>query len=157
MIFKRLKMFSLAVLMLGVTATQSIANEALLDGVRTFICDGEAVVLFETDAGWLMPTDPTAELVRTKNGWRHEDPSSGRVWYLREEGRNSWFVEMLSVDGYEQTDCIHLESSIREVVEIIKPKIMENIKEIQSELLKNRLLWLRLVTTLSVSKKEISC
>ena len=129
------KALILITLMLGISSLAARADVDLTDGIIAFVCDGETLVLEETDAGWLMPIDPTAEIVRTKNGWRHEDPSSGRVWYLREEGRNSWVVEMLSADGYEQTDCIHLESSIREVVEIIKPKIQENIKEIQSELL----------------------
>ena len=130
-----LKALTLTVLILGISSQAAKADVDLTDGIKAFICEGETLVLEETDEGWLMPTDPTAEIVRTKNGWRHEDPSSGRVWYLREVERDTWVAETLSADGYEQTNCIPLEGSIREVVEIIKPKIQENIKEIQVELL----------------------
>ncbi|MGY8863848.1 MAG: hypothetical protein ACKVJ2_14625 [Pseudomonadales bacterium] len=74
-------------------ATEATADEALMDGVRPFICDGEAVVFLEKNNGWVISTDPTAEVKPLDNGWRYEDTLSGDVWYLREESRNSWVIE----------------------------------------------------------------
>ena len=112
-------------------ATQAIADEALLDGVRPFICNGEAVVLLETDNGRVIPTYPTAEVKPTDNGWRYEDVLNGDVWYLRGDSLNSWVVEGLSEDGYFTADCIDVAGSVSEVVTIIKPRLDEGIVETQ--------------------------
>ena len=45
MIFSDLKKLIFVISTIGVTATQGIASEALLEGVRPFICNGSAVVL----------------------------------------------------------------------------------------------------------------
>lgn len=134
MIRRSLKALTLTMLMLGILSQAAKADVDLTDGIRAFICDGETVVLVETDAGWLMPADPTAELVRTKSGWRHEDRSSGRVWYLREEEQNSWIIEMLSENGYLKFDCVDVAQSVSEVVTIIKPRLDENITQTENRL-----------------------
>ena len=128
------KALTLITLVFGISSQAAKADVDLTDGIRPFICDGETVVLVETNAGWLMPTDPTAELVRTKSGWRHEDRSSGQVWYLKEEEQNSWIVEMLSEDGYLKFDCVDIAQSVSEVVTIIKPRIDENIAQTEKNL-----------------------
>ena len=128
------KALTLITLVFGISSQAAKADVDLTDGIRPFICDGETVVLVETNAGWLMPTDPTAELVRTKSGWRHEDRSSGQVWYLKEEEQNSWIVEMLSEDGYLKFDCVDIAQSVSEVVTIIKPRIDENIAQTENSL-----------------------
>jgi hypothetical protein len=85
---RRLKLPSVLIISLLFSATMVRADEALMDGVRPFMCDGEAIVLLQTDNGWEISTDPTAEVKSTDNGWRYEDTLSGGVWYLREESRN---------------------------------------------------------------------
>ena len=67
----RLKVFAIAIAALGFSLTAALADEALLDGVRPFMCDGEAIVFLETDSGWAISTDPTAEITSTDNGWRY--------------------------------------------------------------------------------------
>ena len=130
----RLKVFAIAIAALGFVTSEAIADEALLDGVRPFMCDGEAIVFFETDNGWLISTSPTAEVKSTDNGWRFEDTLSGGVWYLREESRNSWVVDGVSEDGHFTADCIDLADSISQVVTIIKPRLDEGILDIEEAL-----------------------
>ena len=72
MIRRSLKALTLIALVFGISSQAAKADVDLTDGIRAFICEGETLVLEETDEGWLMPTEPTAEIVRTKNGWRHE-------------------------------------------------------------------------------------
>ena len=130
----RLKVFAIAIAALGFVTSEAIADEALLDGVRPFMCDGEAIVFFETDNGWVISTSPTAEVKSTDNGWRFEDTLSGGVWYLREESRNSWVVDGVSEDGHFTADCIDLADSVSQVVTIIKPRLDEGIVKTQLQL-----------------------
>ena len=123
----RLKVFAIAIAALGFVTSEAIADEALLDGVRPFMCDGEAIVFFETDNGWVISTSPTAEVKSTDNGWRFEDTLSGGVWYLREESRNSWVVDGVSEDGHFTADCIDLADSVSQAVTIIKPRLDQAI------------------------------
>ena len=130
----RLKLFAIAIAALGFVTSEAIADEALLDGVRPFMCDGEAIVFFETDNGWVISTSPTAEVKSTDNGWRYEDPLSGSVWYLREVKRRSWVIDGISEDGYFTVDCIDLADSVSQVVTIIKPRLDEGIVQTQLQL-----------------------
>ena len=130
----RLKVFTIAIAALGFVTSEAIADEALLDGVRPFMCDGEALVFFETDNDWVISTSPTAEVKSTDNGWRFEDTLSGGVWYLREESRNSWVVDGVSEDGHFTEDCIDLADSVSQVVTIIKPRLDEGIIQTQLQL-----------------------
>ena len=115
-------------------ATQATADEALMDGVRPFMCDDEAIVLLETDNGWEISTDPTAKIKPTDNGWRYEDTQSGGVLLIREESRNSWVVDGVSEDGHFTADCIDLADSVSQVVTIIKPRLDEGIVQTQLQL-----------------------
>lgn len=126
-----LKLLTLTLLAFGLASSEAAADEALLDGVRPFICDGEAVVFLEKSSGWVMSTDPTAEVKRTGNGWRYEETLNGDVWYLREDGRNSWVLEGLSEDGHFKLDCSDVTDSVSEVVTIIKPRLNQSIGETQ--------------------------
>ena len=132
--FSELKKLIFVIFTVGVTTTQVIASEALLEGVRPFICNGSAVVLLETETGWVNPSDPSAELTRIKTGWRMEDPLSGQVAYLTEENRNSWSIEVLSEEGYAKVDCMDIADSVSDVVTIIKPKLDQNISQTQEDL-----------------------
>ena len=123
----RLKLFAIAISALGFSLTAALANEALMDGIRPFICDGEAIVFLEIDKGWMLSTDPTAEVKSTNNGWRYEDTFSGGVWYLRKESRNSWVIDGISEDGHFSADCIDLADSVSQVVMIMKPSLDENL------------------------------
>lgn len=125
--FKTLKLSSALIMSMFCSATLVQADEQLLDGVRPFICDGEAIVFLEADNGWMISTSPTAEVKSTGNGWRFEDTLSGGVWYLREESRNSWVVDGVSEDGHFTADCIDLADSVSQVVTIIKPNLDENL------------------------------
>ena len=132
--FSDLKKLIFVIFTFGVTATQGIASEALLEGVRPFICNGSAVVLLETETGWVNPSDPSTELTRIKTGWRMEDPLSGQVAYLIEENRNSWSIEVLSEEGYAKVDCMDIADSVSDVVTIIKPTLDQNISQTQEDL-----------------------
>ena len=124
---RRLKLLSALIMSVYCSATLVQADEQLLDGVRPFICDGEAIVFLEIDKGWMLSTDPTAEVKSTNNGWRYEDTFSGGVWYLRKESRNSWVIDGISEDGHFSADCIDLADSVSQVVTIIKPRLDENL------------------------------
>ena len=132
--FSELKKLIFVIFTVGVTTTQVIASEALLEGVRPFICNGSAVVLLETETGWVNPSDSSTELTRIKTGWRMEDPLSGQVAYLTEENRNSWQIEVLSEEGYVKVDCMDIADSVSDVVTIIKPKLDQNISQTQEDL-----------------------
>ena len=136
--FQKLKRYTFALITLVLYCHEATADEALMDGVRPFICDGEAIVFQETNDGWVISTDPTAEVKPTGNGWRYEDALNGGVWYLREESRNSWVIEGLSEDGYFKLDCLDVADSVSQVVTIIKPRLDENmmaqLMDIQSQL-----------------------
>ena len=122
-----LKLPSALIMSMYCSATLVQADEALMDGVRPFMCDGEAIVLLQTDNGWEISTDPTAEVKSTDNGWRYEDTLSGSVWYLREAKRRSWVIDGISEDGHFSADCIDLADSVSQVVMIIKPRLDENL------------------------------
>ena len=132
--FSDLKKLIFVIFTIGATTTQGIASEALLEGVRPFICNGSAVVLLKTETGWVNPSDPSTELTRIKTGWRMEDPLSGQVAYLIEENRNSWSIEVLSEEGYAKVDCMDIADSVSDVVTIIKPKLDQNISQTQEDL-----------------------
>ena len=132
--FSDLKKLIFVIFTIGATTTQGIASEALLEGVRPFICNGSAVVLLKTETGWVNPSDPSTELTRIKTGWRMEDPLSGQVAYLTEENINSWSIEVLSEEGYAKIDCMDIADSVSDVVTIIKPKLDQNISQTQEDL-----------------------
>ena len=134
MIFDWSKVFPFAVIAFGLASHDAAADEQLLDGVRPFICNGEAIVLLETKDGWLLAEDPESKVAATANGWRYEEPLNGEVWYLREESQNSWVIESLSEYGYLKANCIDLADSVSEVVNAIKPRLDEAIVETQEAL-----------------------
>jgi hypothetical protein len=51
---RSIKRLVLVILTLGITTPALLAETALTDGIRAFICNGEAVVLKETDANWFL-------------------------------------------------------------------------------------------------------
>lgn len=130
----KLKACALALIAFGFTPHRVAADEALMSGVRPFICDGEAFVLFEDDDGWKIPTYSTAKVKRTDNGWRLEDTYDGRVMYLREESDYSWVADRVSEEGHTKLDCVDLADSVSQVVTIIKPRLDEGIVETQQDL-----------------------
>ena len=130
----RLKLFAIAISALGFSLTAALADEALMDGIRPFICDGEAIVFLDTDKGWVISANPTAEVKSTDNGWRFEDIFSGDVWYLREVSRNSWVIDGVSENGHFQADCIDLADSVSQVVTTIKPRLNDGILNIERQL-----------------------
>ena len=143
------KALALITLVFGISSQAAKADVDLTDGIRAFICNDEAVVLLETDNGWVIPTDTTAEVKPTDNGWRYEDVLNGDVWYLREESRNSWVIDGLSEDGHFTVDCIDLADSVSQVVTIIKPRLDEGILDTQVQLAETK-------DELQVTKDELS-
>ena len=115
-------------------ATLVQANEQLLDGVRPFLCDGEAVVVIEKEDGWTIPTYSTVDVKRTGSGWRIEDITDGSVMYLREDSDNSWVVDRVSEEGHIQFNCIDFTETVSQVVTIIKPRLSDTIVETQQAL-----------------------
>ena len=125
--FHKLKVCTLAFVAFGFTPDGAVADEALMNGVRPFICDGDAIVLFEDDDGWKTPTYSAAKVKRTDNGWRLEDTNDGSVMYLREESDYSWVVDRVSEEGHTKLDCVDLADSVSQAVTIIKPRLDQAI------------------------------
>ena len=132
--FHKLKVCTLAFVAFGFTPDGAVADEALMNGVRPFICDGDAIVLFEDDDGWKIPTYSAAKVKRTDNGWRLEDTNDGSVMYLREESDYSWVVDRVSEEGHTKLDCVDLADSVSQAVTIIKPRLYEGIVDTQRRL-----------------------
>ena len=132
--FQMLKRYTFALITLVLYCHEATADEALMDGVRPFICDGESIVFLESNDGWVISTIPTAEVKRSNNGWRVEDILNGDVWYLREEGPSSWVIDGLSEDGHFSRDCIDVFNSISQVFPSIKPRLDEGILDIETQL-----------------------
>lgn len=134
--FHKLKVYTLAFMALGLASHDAVADEALMDGVRPFICDGDAIVFMETDDGWTIPTYSTAKVKQTSNGWRLEDTLNGSVMYLRKESNNSWVTDRVSEKGHIKFDCIDVSDSVSQVVTIIKPRLSDAIVETQQNLIR---------------------
>lgn len=134
MMFNSLKALTFAITALGFSGTIALAGEALLDGVRPFICDGNAIVLIEDEDGWKIPNDSKAKVKRTNNGWRLEDTTNGSVMYLREDSDNSWVVDRVSEEGHIKFNCIDFTKTVSQVVTIIKPRLSDTIVETQQAL-----------------------
>ncbi|MDB2455468.1 hypothetical protein N9W76_04910 [Planktomarina temperata] len=134
MMVNSLKALTFAITALGFSGTIALAGEALLDGVRPFICDGDAIVFIEDEDGWTIPTYSTGEVKQTDNGWRIEDTIEGTVMYLREDRDDSWVVDRVSEKGHVKFDCIDVTDSVSQVVTIIKPRLSDTIVETQQAL-----------------------
>ena len=129
---RSIKRLVLVILTLGITTPALLAETALTDGIRAFICNGEAVVLKETDANWFLTDGNDSFKIQKKgNGWNWE--KNGSV-YLSEVGRREWLIEILSSDGYSKSDCTDITESVAEVIEVVKPKLNENISTIIADL-----------------------
>lgn len=133
--FQKLTRYTFALITLVLYCPEATADEALMDGIRPFICEGEAIVFQETNNGWVIATDPTAEVKPIKSGWRYIDTLSDDVRYLKKESRNSWVIEGLSEDGHFKLDCIDFADSVSQVVTIIKPRLDAAIISTQNNLL----------------------
>ena len=117
---KRLQMLILAAIAFGFAANTSHAEEPLLEGVRSFICDEQPFILVENDKGWRLAESPELRVQETRNGWQLGDQGMGFIAYLREKERGKWIIENLAEDGYEKLDCINITESLSGVVTIIK-------------------------------------
>lgn len=131
---KSLKLPSALIISLFCSATLVKADEQLLDGVRPFICDGEAVVLLEADGSWAITSEPDYKVSELRDGWQIGDQGMGFIAYLKEYEQDEWILEVLSDDGYEEVSCIDLAEGVSEVVTAIKPRLDEAIVETQEAL-----------------------
>jgi len=131
---KSLKLPTALIMSLFCLAPLVQADEQLLDGVRPFICNGEATVLIQTDNGWAITGEPDIEVSELRNGWRIGDQGMGFIAYLKEYEQDEWTLEFLSDGGYEEVSCIDLTASVSEVVTAIKPRLDETIVETQEAL-----------------------
>lgn len=110
------------------------ADEQLMQGVKSFVCDGTPIVLLRSDADWVFTDQPELEVHKTRDGWRFGDQGLGFIMFLRESEDGTWIAEHLSEDGFEKLDCIDVTESTAKVVTAIKPKLDENIIDIQEQL-----------------------
>lgn len=110
------------------------ADEQLMQGVKSFVCDGTPIVLLRSDADWVFTDQPELEVHKTRDGWRFGDQGLGFIMFLRESEDGTWIAEHLSEDGFEKLDCIDVTESTAKVVNAIKPKLDENIIDIQEQL-----------------------
>lgn len=131
---RRFKLPSALIMSMFCSATLVQADEQLLDGVRPFMCDGETVVLLETDDGWAITSEPDYKVSELRNGWQIGDQGMGFIAYLKEYEQDEWTLEVLSDDGYEGVSCIDLAEGVSEVVTAIKPRLDEAIVDTQAAL-----------------------
>ena len=155
---KRFKVLMIVLMAFGVATTETKADEPLMDGVKSFICDGpegagdEPIVLLDTDTGWLIPKEPTLKVAKINDGWRISGQELGFLGYLKQPASGAWSLDLLSNRGYEKYDCIDISDSVSEVITVIKPLLNDSILETQEALaLANRKL-----TALEAQKKELA-
>lgn len=110
------------------------ADDALLEGVRPFLCDKEILVFFQTDTEWAIAASPETTVVKTSNGWQLDNQDREFVAYLKREESGDWVLEILSSSGYERQSCNDVEASVSEVVTLIKPRLNAAISDIQNDL-----------------------
>ncbi len=132
---KRFKVLLIVLMAFGVATTETKADEPLMDGVRSFICDGpegagdEPIVLLDTDTGWLIPKEPTLKVAKINDGWRISGQELGFLGYLKQPASGAWSFDLLSNRGYEKFDCIDISDSVSEVITVIKPLLNDSILE----------------------------
>lgn len=122
-------------LTLTMNGTNAILANDLMDGIHPFLCNEESFVMIEDSNTWSV-ANSNLEVLTTDNGWRFEDRDEGDVGYLTETRDGAWELNWLSSYGPEKWDCIDLLSATDQVVETIKPKIDENILNVQKDILK---------------------
>lgn len=122
-----------SILLSGMRSAQ--AEEGLLEGVSSFLCGGEGVVLLETGGGWHSPGMVSYDVIKTTRGWRMENRIDGSVAYLqREKGDSKWVVNHLSESGFQNIPCLDLGDVLSVTVNLVKGKLSENIGQIQADL-----------------------
>lgn len=128
-----LRAFSItAVALVGLTNFAK-ADDQLMEGVKSFICDDAPIVLLRSSAEWVLTDKPELQVYETRDGWRMGDQGLGFIIYLRERG-GAWVAEQLSESGFEELECIDVTESTAKVITAIKPRLDENISEVQQQL-----------------------
>ena len=112
-------------------ANALLAND-LMSGINPFLCSDASFVIIEDNDTWSIPNS-TADVSATENGWRIDNKDKSSVGYLRETGEGKWLLDWLTSDGHEQWNCIDLFPATSSVIEIVKPKIDENISKTQKD------------------------
>lgn len=131
----RFNLCTAIIMVLGLTAQAGQADEALMEGIHPFICEGTSIVLIEDSTGWGWPDSPTFEVRKTKRGWRMEQETSGRVAFLQKDAKQGdWSINLLAEDEYQRIECLDLAESASSIVDTIKPRLNENIELTQREL-----------------------
>jgi flagellar biosynthesis chaperone FliJ len=104
-----------------------------MKGIYPFLCDEANVTLFETEEGWAWPQNPSFEVREAERGWRMEQESSGAVGYLQSD-RDGWTIKFLSEDEYQSYQCLDLTISATAIIDVILPRLNENIAGVLDEL-----------------------
>lgn len=154
--FQKLKVCTAAFLTFGLASHGAAADEALMNGVRPFICDGDAFVFIQEEDGWKFPTYSALKVKRTESGWRIEDTIDGIVTYLREKNDNSWVADRVSEDGHTKFDCIDVTDSVSQVVTIIKPKLDAGIISTQNNLWEAKAAQEKSISTITALTAELA-
>jgi hypothetical protein len=116
-------------LILGISSQAVKADVDLTDGIRAFICDGNTLALQETEEGWAFASG--FPLSKTSEGWRWENDGSA---YLSERKSGEWVLEVLSPQGYQKSECVDITDGVAHVIEVVKPKLNDNIQAVMAEL-----------------------
>ena len=129
MIRRSLKALTLIALVFGISSQAAKADVDLTDGIRAFICDGNTLALQETEEGWAFASG--FPLSKTSDGWRWENDGSA---YLSERKSGEWVLEVLSPQGYQKSECVDITDGVAHVIEVVKPKLNNNISAVMAEL-----------------------
>jgi hypothetical protein len=129
MIRLSLKSLTLIALVFGISSQAVKADVDLTDGIRAFICDGNTLALQETEEGWAFASG--FPLSKTSEGWRWENDGSA---YLSERKSGEWVLEVLSPQGYQKSECVDITDGVAHVIEVVKPKLNDNIQAVMAEL-----------------------
>ena len=132
--FDLMRAFSLAAVTLAGSTNLAKADGQLMDGVKSFICDDAPIVLLKSGTDWFLSDEPLLQVRETRDGWRIGDQGFGFTTYLRDRAVGGWVAEHLSADGFEEWKCIDVTESTARVISAIKPRLDENISEVQKQL-----------------------
>lgn len=128
------RVFAIVAVTSGVLTNFAKADDQLMEGVKSFVCDREPIVLLGSDSDWVFTDEPEIEVHRTNNGWRLGDQGIGFIGFLQKRATDDWVLESLSEDGFVEIQCIDVTESTSKVVSAIRPRLNENIIDIQEQL-----------------------
>lgn len=123
---------------LGVSGA-ALADEPLMNGIYPFYCEPDTVVTITNEGDdWKLINNPDAQITELEDGWMLTQADEYGVAFLQETDDRKWVVRTLTPEGYSTADCLNLKATTSEVFRTIKPKIAQNVIELEGLLAETR-------------------